>query len=94
MVVTVLGLGKWEQKQSWKNIGKVLLFILSQERDAIALKPDQMLLEGALAIAPFGKALKAPRYLYACTILGDGSLVPVADNVALVEQGQETRLSW
>ncbi|MGK7903900.1 MAG: response regulator [Hormoscilla sp.] len=92
MVGTGLGLGKWEQKQSWTNIGKVLLLILSQGPDAIALRLDRMLLEDTLAIKPFGKALKAPNYLYGCTILGDGSLVPVVDGVALVERGQETRL--
>jgi len=92
MVGTGLGLGKWEQKQSWTNIGKVLLLILSQGPEAIALRLDRMLLEDTLAIKPFGKALKAPPYLYGCTILGDGRLVPVVDGVALVERGQETRL--
>jgi two-component system, chemotaxis family, sensor histidine kinase and response regulator PixL len=37
-------------------------------------------------IKPFGSSIVPPAYLSGCTILGDGSLVPVIDGQALVEQ--------
>ncbi len=66
--------------------GKVMLLLVSQGSDTIALKIDQMLMEQDLVIKPFDKALTAPSYFYGCTILGDGRLVPVLDGPALVER--------
>jgi two-component system, chemotaxis family, sensor histidine kinase and response regulator PixL len=41
--------------------------------------------EQELAIKPFGSALTAPPYFYGCTIMGNGSLVPVLDVQALAK---------
>jgi len=69
-----------------QSSGKVMLLLVSQGSDTIALKIDQMLMEQDLVIKPFDKALTAPSYFYGCTILGDGRLVPVIDGPALVER--------
>ncbi|NEP58329.1 MAG: response regulator [Symploca sp. SIO2G7] len=66
--------------------GKIMLLLVSQGSDTIALKIDHMLMEQDLVIKPFDKALTAPSYFYGCTILGDGRLVPVIDGLALVER--------
>ncbi|MFN3926437.1 MAG: response regulator [Pseudanabaenaceae cyanobacterium] len=57
----------------------------------IALEIDYIIVEQELAIKPFGKLIPAPPYLYGCTILGDGSLVPVIDGAALVRHWQDQR---
>ncbi|NEP90463.1 MAG: hybrid sensor histidine kinase/response regulator [Okeania sp. SIO2C2] len=77
---------------SWKNSytknsqGKVMLLLISEDSDTIAIKIEQILMEQNLTIKPFSKILKAPSYLYGCTILGDGSLVPVIDGIQLLEK--------
>ncbi|NES91100.1 MAG: hypothetical protein F6K13_18675 [Okeania sp. SIO2B9] len=60
--------------------------IVSESSDTIAIKIEQILMEQNLTIKPFSKILKAPSYLYGCTILGDGSLVPVIDGIQLLEK--------
>ncbi len=57
----------------------------------IALEIDQIIAEQELAIKPFGKLISPPPYLYGCTVLGDGSLVPVIDGTALVNTWQTRR---
>ncbi|NEQ67113.1 MAG: response regulator, partial [Symploca sp. SIO2D2] len=69
-----------------QSSGKIMLLLVSQGSDTIALKIDHMLMEQDLVIKPFDKALTAPSYFYGCTILGDGRLVPVIDGLALVER--------
>lgn len=54
----------------------------------IALEIDHIIAEQELTIKPFGKLIAPPPYLYGCTILGDGSLVPVIDGVQLVKNWQ------
>jgi two-component system, chemotaxis family, sensor histidine kinase and response regulator PixL len=65
---------------------KVPLLIISAGNQYLALEVDQIFNEQELVIKPFGKAIAPPPYLYGCTILGDGSLVPVVDGSALVAQ--------
>jgi two-component system, chemotaxis family, sensor histidine kinase and response regulator PixL len=62
-----------------------LLLIETADRQVIALVADQVLPEQELAIKPFGSALTAPPYFYGCTIMGNGSLVPVLDVQALAK---------
>lgn len=69
-----------------KYQGKVMLFLISEDTDTIAIKVEQILMEQNLTIKPFSKILTAPSYLYGCTILGDGSLVPVIDGIKLLEK--------
>jgi two-component system, chemotaxis family, sensor histidine kinase and response regulator PixL len=66
--------------------GKVPILLIAGGSQTIALQVDQILQEQELVIKPFGSTISPPAYLSGCTILGDGSLVPVIDGVALVEQ--------
>ncbi|NEQ06091.1 MAG: hybrid sensor histidine kinase/response regulator, partial [Moorea sp. SIO4E2] len=62
------------------------LVVMRRDQQAFALEIDRVITEQELVIKPFGKALAAPSYTYGCTILGDGSLIPVIDGNALLEQ--------
>lgn len=70
--------------------GRVPLLIVSSGSEAIALEVDHVLNEQELVIKPFGRAITPPSYLYGCTILGDGSLLPVIDGSALIASWQRT----
>ncbi len=72
--------------KDWKKLGKVTLLLLSRGEQFIAVKIDQILMEQDLVIKPFNEAITPPSSLCGCTILGDGSLVPVLDGSALVEK--------
>jgi two-component system, chemotaxis family, sensor histidine kinase and response regulator PixL len=63
--------------------GKIPLLLIANETDVLALPVDQIVQEQDLVIKPFGGAISPPPYLYGCTILADGSLVPVMDSQAL-----------
>lgn len=73
--------------------GRVPLLLIAGESQIVALQVDQILQEQELAIKPFGRAVVPPAYLYGCTILGDGSLVPVIDGAMLIEQKQADPLA-
>ncbi|NET33490.1 MAG: response regulator [Cyanothece sp. SIO1E1] len=60
------------------------MLILRQEQRVFALEVDRLVTEQELVIKPFGNAIASPGYTYGCTILGDGSLVPVIDGAALL----------
>ncbi|MBD2073099.1 hybrid sensor histidine kinase/response regulator [Phormidium sp. FACHB-592] len=62
------------------------LLLLRQGDQMLALEIDRLVTEQELVIKPFGAAIAPPSYIYGCTILGDGSLVPVIDGVALFSQ--------
>ncbi|MGK7920380.1 MAG: response regulator [Trichodesmium sp.] len=76
-------LGKKSYAQ--KSQGKVILLLISEDTETIAIQIEQILMEQNLTIKPFSQVLTAPSYLYGCTILGDGSLVPVIDGIQLLE---------
>lgn len=61
------------------------ILVLRQGQKFLALEIDRLVTEQELVIKPFGTAIPAPNYTYGCTILGDGSLIPVIDGVALLE---------
>ncbi|MGB3535556.1 MAG: hybrid sensor histidine kinase/response regulator [Microcoleaceae cyanobacterium] len=65
--------------------GKIMLLVISQGLNTIALKIDQVIMEQNLTIKPFSPTLTAPSYFFGCTILGDGRLVPVVDSSELLE---------
>lgn len=69
------------------------LLLLSNGDEIFALPIDRVLNEQELAIKPFGKAIAPPPYLYGCTILGDGTLVPVIDSTALLSTQQSATIS-
>ena len=61
------------------------LLLMRRGPQAFALEVDRLVVEQELVIKPFGKTISAPGYTYGCTILGDGTLIPVIDGMALVE---------
>jgi chemotaxis family two-component system sensor histidine kinase/response regulator PixL len=62
------------------------LLILRQEQNFLALEIDRLVTEQELVIKPFGAVIAPPSFTYGCTILGDGSVIPVIDATALLEQ--------
>ncbi len=69
------------------------LLVLNRGQQVFALEIDHLVTEQKLVIKPFGAAVAPPSYTYGCTILGDGSLIPVIDGATLVERslGQDVR---
>ena len=61
------------------------MLILRLGTQTFALEIDRVATEQELAIKPFGSAITPPRFTYGCTILGDGSVIPVIDGNALLE---------
>lgn len=64
------------------------MLIFKQDQQAFALEVERLVTEQELVIKPFGSAIAPPNYAYGCTILGDGSLIPVIDCLALLEFDQ------
>jgi two-component system, chemotaxis family, sensor histidine kinase and response regulator PixL len=58
--------------------------VVRREQQYFGLAVERIITEQELVIKPFGSALAPPSYLYGCTILGDGSMVPVVDAAALL----------
>ena len=61
------------------------MLLLRWEGELLALEVDCLLAEQELAIKPFGSLVSPPKYTYGCTLLGNGSLVPVINGVSLLE---------
>ena len=62
------------------------LLLLRRGQQVFALEVERLVTEQELVIKPFGAAISPPNYTYGCTILGDGSLIPVINGAILVEQ--------
>ena len=62
------------------------LLVVNRGQQVLALEVDHLVTEQKLVIKPFGAAVAPPSYTYGCTILGDGSLIPVIDGATLVER--------
>ena len=65
------------------------IVVIQREQQFFGLAVERIITEQELVIKPFGAALASPNYLYGCTILGDGSAVPVVDAVALLAISQQ-----
>jgi chemotaxis family two-component system sensor histidine kinase/response regulator PixL len=50
-----------------------------------ALEVERLVTEQELVIKSFGESIAPPDFSYGCTVLGDGSLVPVVDAAVLLE---------
>ncbi|HEY9877185.1 MAG TPA: hybrid sensor histidine kinase/response regulator [Leptolyngbyaceae cyanobacterium] len=61
------------------------MLILKRGEQAFALQVDRLVTEQESVIKPFGPALNPPSYAYGCTVLGDGSLIPVIDGRAFLD---------
>jgi chemotaxis family two-component system sensor histidine kinase/response regulator PixL len=62
------------------------MLVLRQDQQIYALEIDRLVTEQELVIKPFGAAIAPPSCTYGCTILGDGSLIPVIDATLMLEQ--------
>jgi len=71
------------------------LLLLRRERQLFALEVVNLVSEQELVIKPFSKAIAAPNYIYGCTILSDGTLIPAFDGAALINEilGEEAQQS-
>ncbi|KYC38779.1 hybrid sensor histidine kinase/response regulator [Scytonema hofmannii PCC 7110] len=61
------------------------LLLLRREQQMFALEVDCLVAEQELAIKPFGAIVPPPNYISGCTVLGDGSLIPVINGAMLLE---------
>lgn len=87
------GLGEKQRTMTLPKGNKTPLLVITNGAEVIALEVDEILTEQELVIKPFGSILQPPPYLYGCTILGDGALVPVIDGAVLISQWQQQDLS-
>jgi two-component system, chemotaxis family, sensor histidine kinase and response regulator PixL len=62
------------------------LLLLRRGQQLVALEVERLVTEQELVIKPFGNAIAAPSYSYGCTILGDGTLIPVINGAILLEE--------
>jgi len=70
------------------------MLVLRQDQQLFALEVDRLVTEQELVIKPFGLAIAPPSYAYGCTILGDGSLVPVIDGAVLLALSLEQSIEF
>ncbi len=77
--------------ESFTEENQTTLLLFSDGDQVVALPIDRVLNEQELAIKPFGKAITPPPYLYGCTVLGNGTLVPVIDSSVLLSIKQSTK---
>lgn len=75
-----------DRVSSLQTSGKSMILVLSQGKDVVGLKIDQILMEQDLVIKSFSKVLEGPAHVSGCTVLGDGRLVPVLDGASLLER--------
>ena len=69
------------------------LLIVSQGKEHFALETEGLSQEQELVIKPLAGGIKAPNYIYGCTILGDGILVPAIAPTALLDYIREQKAS-
>jgi chemotaxis family two-component system sensor histidine kinase/response regulator PixL len=62
------------------------LLLLRQGQQLVALEVERLVTEQELVIKPFGSVITPPAYSYGCTILGDGTLIPVINGAILLEE--------
>ena len=62
------------------------LLLLRRGKKFFALEINRLITEQELVVKPFGKTLTPPSYTYGCTILGDGTLIPVINGVSLIHE--------
>ncbi|MGB3612358.1 MAG: hybrid sensor histidine kinase/response regulator, partial [Elainellaceae cyanobacterium] len=61
------------------------MLILQREKETIAIQVARLVTEQELVVKPFGRAISPPSYAYGCTVLGDGSIIPVLDGLVFLE---------
>ncbi|NER81538.1 MAG: response regulator [Leptolyngbya sp. SIO1D8] len=61
------------------------VLVLTRGEQAFAIQVDRLVTEQEMVVKPFGAAIKPPIFAYGCTVLGDGSLIPVIDGPVFVD---------
>lgn len=61
------------------------ILLLEQDDQLIAIEVDRLVTEQELVIKPFSPTIAPPIYIYGCTILGNGCLIPVVDVSGLLQ---------
>lgn len=61
------------------------VLILTRGDQTFAFQVDRLVTEQESVIKPFGPALTPPGYAYGCTVLGDGSFIPVVDGQVFLD---------
>lgn len=74
-----------ELQEKQVALGERIMLILQQGQTFLALGLEHIVTEQELVIKPMGNAIAAPEYVNGCTVLADGSLVPVIDGTTLVQ---------
>ncbi len=69
--------------------GDIPLLLIESGDDIIALKVDQIIQRQEQVIKPFNSFVPLPEYLYGCTVLGNGQLVPVLDSRAFIHHSHQ-----
>ncbi len=62
------------------------LLLIRRGQKLFGLEIEKLITEQELVIKPFGKVMAAPNYTYGCTILGDGTLIPVLNGAILIDE--------
>ena len=75
------------QHQALTNDSAMLVIAL--EKSYFALEVDGFGVEQEMTIKPLARAISHPDYVYGCTVMGDGNLVPAIDAVALLAHFQQ-----
>ena len=75
--------------QVWASISapepwELPVLIQRLDQHSVALQVDRLLTEQELVVKPFSTAIAPKSYTYGCTILADGSLIPVIDAESLL----------
>jgi two-component system, chemotaxis family, sensor histidine kinase and response regulator PixL len=66
------------------------ILLMRQGQQLVALEVERLITEQELVVKPFSVTLSAPKYSYGCTILGDGTLIPVVNGAVLIEECLDT----
>ncbi|MGK7952942.1 MAG: response regulator [Xenococcaceae cyanobacterium] len=65
------------------------MLVFEGEKQGFAIEVENFGKEQEMVIKPFNSTIKPPEYTYGCTVLGDGSLVPVIDSSSLLTYVRE-----
>ncbi len=69
--------------------GDIPLLLIESGDEIIGLQVDQIIQRQEQVIKPFNSFVPLPEYLYGCTVLGNGQLVPVLDSRAFIHYGHQ-----
>ena len=67
------------------------ILIIRGEEQNFALEIEGFGTEQEMVIKPLPEAIPNPNYMYGCTVLGDGSLIPAIDATALLDYVREQK---